>query len=61
MHLLKTHRDVSALGSEQQPDSSRQVVILQWRDVIVCDSQRVRSLDEEVIVQAPMLIVVHCS
>ena len=60
MRLVKTHRDVSALWSEQQPDGSRQVVILQWRDVIVRDSQRVRSLDEEVIVQAPMLIVMHC-
>ena len=43
------------------PDRSSQMVVLQGRYVVVGDGQGVSCLDEEVIVEAPVLIIMrHC-
>lgn len=44
-------------GICHEPCSRSQVVILQWRDVIVCHRQLVSGLDEEVVVDSTMLVV----
>ena len=44
-------------GICHKPCSCRQVMILQWRDVVVCHRQLVPGLDEEVIVDSTMLVV----
>lgn len=55
----QTHWDVLILRLDQQPAGRSQVMILQGRLVIVGDGQRVMRLDEEVVVEAAMLMIMH--
>ena len=53
--------EVPALWRMNDPDRSSQMVVLQGRYVVVGDGQGVSCLDEEVIVEAPVLIIMrHC-
>ncbi len=54
-----THWEVLILRLEHQPGGGGHVMILQWGLVIVGDCQRVARLDEEVVVEAAVLVVVH--
>ena len=51
--------NVLTRGVKQKLSSSSAVVILQWGLVIVENGQGTGSLDEEIVVQASMLVVVH--
>ena len=54
-----SYRKIGTLRHAQQPHGSRHMMIFKRGLVIVSDRQRVRGLDQEVIVQASVLVVVH--
>jgi len=55
----QTYRREAVLWCVEHPGASSQVVVLQRRAVIVGDGQWVCSLDQEVVVEASMLVVMH--
>ncbi len=58
---LSAYRHVLALRINPDPECSSQVVILQWGLIIVYQCNGMGCLDEEVIIEASMLEVMHDS
>ena len=56
-HVCVTHQDILTVRLQKHPGGSGDVVVLQRGVVAVCDGKRVGCLDEEIIIEAAMLVV----